>query len=207
MSWEESKNVNLELSREAIHYQQHLQETISTSCCDEQQKLEKHEQRCSEVKRKKWAKWAILTAPTPPTPPCTPVKGTSLISEEKWSLRSLLSFKGDIWWMGGWTDPSDENLRGWLQMGAVHCPGLPWKPLYMLNLLLCPVWPQSNRHVGVAKRKRRVGKCVLPALPRPLSLFLLWHDPPPQKKKKCNSFFLFRCKVVFAKLRVCRVSG
>lgn len=73
-----------------------------------------------------------------PTPHRTPVEGTSLISQDKWSLCSLLSFKGDIWRMGRWTDPSDENLQGRLQTGAVHCPGFPWKPLYMLNLLLCP---------------------------------------------------------------------
>lgn len=39
--------------------------------------------------------------------------------------------------MGGWTDPSDENLQARLQTRAVHCPGLPWQPA-VLNLLFFP---------------------------------------------------------------------
>lgn len=178
------------MSREAIHYQQHLQETISTSCCVEQQKLEKHEQRCSEVKRKKWAKWAILTAPTP-HPSLHPCEGPSLISEEKWSLRSLLSFKGDIWRMGGWTDPFDENLQGRLQTGAVHCPGLPWKPLYMLNLLLCPDLTTLQSTCWSGRKETPGGEtcsaCVT-AASLPLSA-VTW--PPPKKKKKMSFFFSF----------------
>lgn len=155
---------------------------------------------CSEVKRKKWAKWWTVPLPPPPLPPYP----TSLVSEEKWSLCSLLSLKGDIWRMGGWTDPSDENLRGPLPAGAVHCPRLPWKPLYMLNLLLfSQIWPRSDWHGRAAERKR-----VLPALAWPLSGCSCCNVAKKTSPKIKSFFFFFSwCKVVFAKLRVCCVLG
>lgn len=124
----------------------------------------------------------MMNSPPPPLPPYP----TSLVSEEKWSLCSLLSLKGDIWRMGGWTDPSDENLRGPLPAGAVHCPRLPWKPLYMLNLLLfSQIWPRSDWHGRAAERKR-----VLPALARPLSGCSCC-NVAKKTSPKIKSFFFF----------------
>lgn len=141
VSLEESKNVNLELSREAIHFSNTSRKLLAQAIVlssKNWRNMNKAAVRWKE--RNELNDEQPLWPPPPPPlhPHCPPVEGTSLISQEKWSLRSLLSFNGDIWWMGGWMDASDENLRSRLQTGAMHCPGLPWKPLYMSNLLLCP---------------------------------------------------------------------
>lgn len=199
------------LSREAIHYQQHLKETnISTGCCDDQQKTL---EECLNMNKiaVRWKKEMseMMNSHTEhplPHPPAVPLWTVAALDGDGGGgggLWSLLSFKRETsdWWTDGQipeglTQTSKTGYRGdhsllWVALEtAVHVKSPPL-PRFDHTRIDTSEWPQGN----AAREETRPARIVTASQP----CFCC------DVTKKQKSFY-FSDSIVFAKLRVCRVS-